>query len=166
MFSTHFQRLSRTGTRDPKVRVHVFQAGNDKPLILGTKGGAKTAPLQAKFRGSSCWIFVCWFLWGRLDVRETPQRDTWKVFFCWNILVLNYQFFSKWTPWSCMGLLQLHFWYLWWHINSTLVAGEFPPFLGDSKMGEQKLLGKPAPNKEQLKMGWNIPSSPWIFGHV
>jgi len=32
-----------------KVRVHVFQAGNDKPLILGTKGGAKTAPLQVSF---------------------------------------------------------------------------------------------------------------------
>lgn len=32
-------------------------------------------------------------------------------------------------------------------------AGEFPPFLGDSKMGEQKLLGlnNAGPNKEQLQ---------------
>ena len=25
--------------------------------------------------------------------------------FCWIIWVFNYHFFSKWTPWSCMGLL-------------------------------------------------------------
>jgi len=76
--------------------VHVFQAGNDKPLILGTKGGAKTAPLQAKFRGSSWWIFVVDFL-GQVEcIGKHPKGLHERGVFCWMIiLIFNYQLCSK-----------------------------------------------------------------------
>ena len=158
--STHFQRLSRGLELEiPRSVCTSSKLAMTNPSSLEPKVVLKQHPCRQSSGGAAAGFLFVDFSWGRLDVRETPQRDTWKVFFLLEHFSFELPIFVKMNSFELHGIVAVAFLIsLVTHLPRcrrwvSTVPGRF-------ENGRAKIVGvqqSRPPTKEQLKIQVKYP---------